>query len=103
MRVTKGNLTPLIESCVKKLEEITPNVSISTQFSFLKMKKKEVVLHSYPFVWQYRKEIFDSFQSLLGMLSSPDEVWISVESYDQIIKLSKGEKVTNPSLLLIGG
>lgn len=96
VELSKENGMKLIEECRNTLNTIEPHTRIVREFSLKKMKFINVKHHSYPFFYQYKSDLFSFLQSLESMLSRPDRVNLSLLSYENLIKLSKGDYHTNP-------
>lgn len=101
VKLSIENGTDLVSRCKHVIETTKPEkVESVRKFSFSSFKYIEVKHFSYPFWWQYKESLLKYFVVLMKMLNRGDPVFISLLAYENLIKLSEGDRSANPIYIM---
>lgn len=107
VKVTPESLLDLCSKCAEYMQSFNKE-DYSTKelrWSWRKFKKIEWTVYSgLPFWHQYRHGLFPHLKELSDMAKRAqekgDEIWLSELSYCHLVKLSNGDKHTNPIFIM---
>ena len=101
VQLSPANGMDLINQCRRVLTEVKPlKTATISRFRFTKLKYEEVTVCDYPHWYEYIAALLRYLDSLEKMLSRPDPIFISLLCYENLIKLSEGDRRANAVFIL---
>ena len=99
--LTNEHGVTLINKCLGVLTGFQPVKEYTTRWSWRRWEEvTHVRLVNVPHWYGFEKVLTTKLQTLLKMLNRPDTILLSLICYEELIKLSEGDRRANPVLIL---
>lgn len=100
--LSQENGNDLVSRCLHQLTTYKPITVTTTRVKFFTRKRYDVKMLSNdtPNWWYYREVLTTYLNDLQAMLDRKDDIQLSLTCYNELIKLSKGDKRVNEIFIL---
>ena len=95
------NGVALCDKCLKVIKNYKYEYETKIEYSWFGLCKKEVrICTSTPSWYWYEKAITNKLENPIKMLTRGDSIHLSLDCYNELLKLSEGDRRANPIFIL---